>query len=248
MSETNMSESGNDQSTDGNRQVDKQVLWKPLNTFQRRVVGVLIEKAKTTPDNYPLTVNSIVTACNQKSNRSPQMEIAADDALLTLDELREMGVVSEVHGSGRAERFRHKAYEWFGVDKVELAVLAELLLRGEQTVGELRGRAARMEPIADLAALRPILESLIKKRLVIPITPEGRGQVITHGVFPPGELDQIKRQVVNTQPKEEPSISASYSSHNLKPIDANPDRISQLETQVELLNSRIKKIEEELGL
>ncbi len=125
--------------------------WRPLSPRQRRIAGVLVEKAKTTPDAYPMTLNSLRTGCNQKSNRDPQMDLTEGEVEEALEELREMGAVGEVQGSGRALKYRHYLYDWLGVDKVEMAVMVELLLRGEQTVGELRGRAARMEPIADLA-------------------------------------------------------------------------------------------------
>lgn len=163
--------------------------WRPLTSRQRRVFGVLIEKAKTTPDAYPLSLNALTTGCNQKSNRSPLMSLEPEDVEDTLDELREMGAVAVVEGSGRVSKYRHYAYEWLGVDKQEAAVMAELLLRGEQTVGELRGRAARMDKdIRDVAALRPLLKSLQEKKLVIALTPEGRGQTVTHGLFPPNEM------------------------------------------------------------
>lgn len=223
--------------------------WQPLSSFQRRVVGVLIEKAKTTPDSYPMTINSIVTACNQKSNRSPQMDIATDDTMLTLDELREMGVVVEIHGSGRVARYRHKAYEWFGVDKVELAVLAELLLRGEQTVGELRGRAARMEPIADLSALRPVLESLVKKKLVIELTSPGRGQIVTHGVYLPGELDRNKMRVYERPTEDAADVdSPKQSSYRAQTEQSGGNDNDALRDQIAELTRRIERIESELGI
>src|SRR5688572_27827781 len=134
--------------------------WRPLPAIERRVLGVLIEKAKTTPENYPMSINSLRSGCNQKSNRAPLMQLEEDAVEEALEALRRIGAVSQVQGGSRIDRYRHLAYEWLGVDKVELAVMAELLLRGAQTVGELRGRAARMEPIADLPALRPILDSL----------------------------------------------------------------------------------------
>ena len=130
--------------------------WGTLSRIQRRVVGVLVEKAKTTPDNYPLTLNSLVNGCNQKSNRSPQMQLDEEQVYDGLDELRKLGAIAVVQGDGRAEKYRHLMYEWLGVDKVELAVMAELLLRGQQTLGELRGRAARMEPIKGISELQPI--------------------------------------------------------------------------------------------
>jgi uncharacterized protein YceH (UPF0502 family) len=169
-----------------------QAQWQPLNSRQRRVVGVLIEKAKTTPDAYPMTLNALTTGCNQKSNRSPQMNLSPDEVEQLLDELREMGAVMEVQGSGRVPKYRHQMYEWLGVDKVELAVMAELLLRGEQTVGELRSRASRMEPISGLNELTPILRALAERGLVISLTPEGRGQVVTHGLYKERELEPLR--------------------------------------------------------
>jgi uncharacterized protein YceH (UPF0502 family) len=126
--------------------------WRPLPAIDRRVLGVLIEKGKTTPDQYPMSLNALTAGCNQKSNRYPQMDLDPEDVLKSVDRLRMLGAVAEVQGGGRVPRFRHFAYEWLGVNKVELAVMAELLLRGSQTEGELRGRAARMEPIADVTA------------------------------------------------------------------------------------------------
>jgi uncharacterized protein YceH (UPF0502 family) len=168
--------------------------WQPLNSRQRRVLGVLVEKAKTTPDAYPLTLNAMTNGCNQKSNRSPQMNLTSDEVEQIVEELREMGAVLEIQGSGRVAKYRHQMYEWLGVDKVELAVMAELMLRGEQTVGELRTRASRMEPIASLDDLKPILRSLIEKKLVISLTPEGRGQIVTHGLYKDRELDAIRNR------------------------------------------------------
>ncbi len=168
--------------------------WQPLSAIQRRVVGVLAEKAKTTPENYPMSLNAIVSACNQKNNRFPVSSYEADAVEEALEELREMHAVAMIEGVGRVPKFRHLLYQWMGVDKVELAVMTELLLRGAQTEGELRGRAARMEPIADLAALRPVLDSLKRKGLVVALTPEGRGHVVTHNLYKPREMEQLRVQ------------------------------------------------------
>jgi hypothetical protein len=105
-----------------------------------------------------------------------------------------VGAVAEVQGGGRVSRYRHLMYEWLGVDKVELAVMAELLLRGAQSEGDLRGRAARMEPIADVSALRPVLAALKAKGLVIALSPEGRGHVVTHALYQPAELERVRSQ------------------------------------------------------
>jgi uncharacterized protein YceH (UPF0502 family) len=168
--------------------------WRPLPAIDRRIVGVLVEKAKTTPEAYPLSANALRSGANQKNNRYPLMELEIEDIEESLERLRATGAVTEVQGGGRVARFRHHLYEWLGVDKVELAVMTELLLRGAQTEGELRGRAARMEPIADVAALRPVLASLVAKGLVISLTPEGRGHMVTHALYEPRELEKLRAE------------------------------------------------------
>ena len=168
--------------------------WRPLPAIDRRVLGVLVEKAKTTPDGYPMSLNALRSGCNQKNNRDPVMEVELEDIEESLARLRAAGAVAEVQGGGRVSRYRHYMYEWLGVEKLELAVMTELLLRGAQTEGELRGRAARMDPIPDLEALRPVLASLKDKGLVLSLTPEGRGHVVTHALYEPRELEKVRAQ------------------------------------------------------
>jgi uncharacterized protein YceH (UPF0502 family) len=201
--------------------------WQPLDPLQRRVLGVLIEKGKTTPDAYPMTVNAIRTGCNQISNRHPKMDLGTDDVQATLDELRQMGSVVEVQGDGRALKYRHLAYDWLGVNKTELAVMAELMLRGQQTVGELRGRAARMEPIASLADLKPILSGLIERGLVISLTPEGRGQMVTHNLYPEGEAPE--------------PVEAGFSPAR-PATGANPDALREIREELESLRSAVSEV------
>jgi len=171
----------------------RQPQWTVLSRNERRVLGVLVEKAKTTPANYPLSQNALRNGCNQKSNRFPQIELEerhVDDAL---EDLRKRQAVTFIQGDSRVEKYRHLAYDWLGVDKVELAVMAELLLRGAQSIGELRGRAARMEPIKGMTELTPVLDSLMQKNLVIYLTPPGRGAVVTHNLYQPQELEKVRR-------------------------------------------------------
>ena len=188
--------------------------WGPLTAIQRRAAAALVEKAKTTPNAYPMTLNAIRTACNQTTNRDPVMQLDEDQVQEALDDLREKGVVLEVHGGGRVPKYRHLMYEWLGVNKVEMAVMVELLLRGAQTEGELRGRASRMEQIADLNALRNILEDLKQRNLVIPLTPQGRGHVVTHGLYLPKELEQLRAQFSGgAYASDAPSHSGGQPSH-----------------------------------
>jgi len=163
-----------------------------LGALEQRVLGVLVEKAKTTPEGYPLSLNALTTGCNQKSNRAPVTNLNDEQVETTLDGLQQQGLVTKVTGS-RVDRWRHNLYEQWQVDKVELAIVAELLLRGAQTEGELRGHANRMEPIDDLETLRQKLRPLAERKLVVFVGAEGRrGTQITHGFQSPAELEKLK--------------------------------------------------------
>jgi uncharacterized protein YceH (UPF0502 family) len=216
-----------------------------LTREQRRVVGVLIEKSKTTPETYPMTVNAITTGCNQKNNRAPQMELEQADVENALHELRQFGAVTEVQGTGRVPKFRHNMYQWLGVDKVELAVMAELLLRGQQTVGELRGRAARMEPIADMHELKPVLDQLIAKRLVIELTPPGRGQFVSHNLYSERELQKVRELVAAGGAVEDGDGEAGAAAPEpIVKTHAGSDVKSQLQALQNLLDQVVRRIEQ----
>ncbi|HEX6987701.1 MAG TPA: DUF480 domain-containing protein, partial [Planctomycetaceae bacterium] len=128
---------------------------RELTRPQRRVLGTLLEKGFTTPDQYPLTVKACTTGCNQKNNRDPISNYSEDQVLEILDELQQLGLVGVVHTeSGRTERYRHYMRKRFNFTEPQLAILTELLLRGRQSLGELRTRASRMVPIDSLEDLR----------------------------------------------------------------------------------------------
>src|SRR5688572_1932764 len=147
--------------------------WPVLSLVERRVLGVLIEKQKTTPDVYPMSLNALVTGCNQKSNREPVLNLSDVEVEDTLIELQKQALATRVD-SGRVEKWRHLLYEQWHIGKAEIAVVAELLLRGPQTEGDLRGRVSRMDPVEDLDALRALLRPLAQRGLVVYLTPEGR--------------------------------------------------------------------------
>lgn len=220
-----------------NQQPDART-WRVLNREQRRILGVLVEKAKTTPEAYPLSLNAITTGSNQKSNRSPQMNLDPDDVELELDNLRSFGAVIEVQSGGRVPKYKHLAYEWLGVDKFELAVMAELLLRGEQTIGELRGRAARMESIADLNALKPILESLVAKGLVVELTPAGRGQVVTHALYSEREMKELRDRFAGGAPVEASSRPSAPAARPAAAAAASIDKDDFMALQAEVAELR----------
>lgn len=184
--------------------------WCAIGKIDRRILGVLVEKAKTTPNGYPMSLNAITTACNQKNNRAPLMQLESEDVEEGLDRLRKQGAIGYVTGAGVVQRYRHYVQEWMGIEKMEVAVMAELLLRGPQTEGELRGRAARMEThLVDLAALRPVVQSLINKGLILPLSPGGRGQVLTHALFEPQELQRQKSEFAAGAPVDAGSLDSS---------------------------------------
>jgi len=225
--------------------------WQTLEKNQRRVVGVLVEKAKTTPENYPLTLNGLVNGSNQKSNRYPQMQLDEDRVEEALDQLRALGAVALIEGDGRVDKHRHLLYEWLGVDKTELAVMAELLLRGAQTLGELRGRAARMESIPDIGHLRPVIDSLRQKGLVILLTPSGRGCIVTHALYQEQELAKLRAEYGNT-PINEP-VPAAASSSSSPPHSSSSPPSPQQETvasgtgELQVLRTEITAVRKELS-
>jgi uncharacterized protein len=168
--------------------------WPMLSPIERRILGVLVEKQKTskTADVYPLTLNALVTGCNQKSNREPVLELDSVQVDEGLTALQNKGLADRITG-GRAERFRHKLYEAWTRNGPELAVLAELLLRGPQTRGELRVRASRMDAIDTIDALGEILKTLAARGLVVYLgDPERRGAQVTHGFHAEDELAQLR--------------------------------------------------------
>ena len=230
--------------------------WRPIPARDRRILGVLVEKAKTVPDQYPLSLNALVTGSNQKNNRYPLMELQASDVEDAIDRLKQVGAVIEVQGSSRVSRFKHLLYDWLGVDKVELAVMAELLLRGAQTEGELRGRAARMEPIADISALRPVLDSLKQKGLLLSLTPEGRGHVVAHALYEERELEKLRaehqgarasdlREPDRPAPTRPAAVAESTECVTPAALSVHSSELAELRLEVAELREELSKLREE---
>ena len=197
----------------------------PLEPNERRVLGVLIEKQKTSksPDAYPMTLNAIITGCNQKSNRDPITDFDDVDAEDTLEQLMEKGLVNKLVG-GRADRYRHLLYEVWRVSKVEMAILAELLLRGTQSEGDLRGRASRMDDVADLETLRTLLQGLTERGMVQYLTEPGkRGTIVTHGFWDNDELEHERSQMGKGVPDSGPT--PSRSSTGVSAVEAKLDEV-----------------------
>jgi uncharacterized protein len=134
----------------------------PLSTAAVRVLGSLIEKEITTPDNYPLTLNALTAACNQSSNRDPVLELDEATVLQSLDELGQRSLARAVQRSdSRVRRYRHLVAESLHLHDAEIAALCILMLRGAQTAGEIRTRSARLFEFPDIARVELALESLM---------------------------------------------------------------------------------------
>src|SRR5579862_4482539 len=134
---------------------------EPLHPIEVRVLGALLEKDSTTPEYYPLTLNALVNACNQKSSREPVVGYDEDTVLQALSLLRNKGLAVKISGAGhRVEKYAHAFGEKWNLGRRESALLQVLMLRGPQTVGELRGRTERAYEFADLEEVETCLDSL----------------------------------------------------------------------------------------
>jgi len=227
---------------------------QPLSEGERRALGVLIEKAKTTPDSYPMSLNSIVTACNQKTNRDPVTNFSDVEVEDYLTGLQRKGlVIKTITGTGRVSRWRHEAYSAWQVNKVELAILGELLLRGPQTEGELRTRASRMEPIDDLESLRAVLQTLVQRGLVVYLTPPGRrGTILTHGLYEAAELEQLKSRApvaAGHGEDHDGSVGASAAASSRGTVALHQEiaalrvAVTELQAGMAALAERVRKLE-----
>ena len=155
---------------------------EPLHPVEVRVLGSLLEKETTTPEYYPLTLNALVNACNQKSSREPVVSYDEDTVLQALALLRNKGLAVRISGTGhRVEKYGHSLGEKLNLGRRETALLCILMLRGPQTVGELRGRTERMYEFGELAEVESCLEALAAREpepLVVAL-PRGRwGQLL----------------------------------------------------------------------
>jgi uncharacterized protein YceH (UPF0502 family) len=185
------------------------------------------------------------------------MNVDEVDVSNTLVELQQLGAVAEIDWLGRVPKYKHAAYEWLGVDKVEMAVMTELLLRGAQAMGELRGRAARMEPIEDLPALRPVVERLVARGLMIELTPPGRGQIVSHNLFLPPELAELRARYsggapepgagAGAPPARPPAVMAGTVTPGPDSVAALAAQIAELREEVARLRAHVRDLEARLG-
>jgi uncharacterized protein YceH (UPF0502 family) len=209
-----------------------------LNDIETRVLGSLIEKDVTTPDYYPLSLNALVNACNQKNNRDPVMNLEEDtvrQALATLQEKRLAGPASGA--DSRVTKYEHRAQEAFNFTRGETAILCVLLLRGPQTPGELRGRTERMHRFEDLTEVQSTLQRLMQRdpplARVLPRQPGTKEARYKHLLA--GDVEEF----ADVARAPTPAFVASNS--------ADADRINHLENEVSYLRKEVADLKQQLA-
>ena len=215
---------------------------QPLTPVQARVLATLMEKARTVPDSYPLTLNGVVTGCNQKSSRDPVMEVSDAQAAEAVDELRQMGLAVEISGS-RATRYEHNFPRGIGVPDQSAVLLALLALRGPQTAGELRINSERWHRFADISSVEAFLDELRERSeekggplvVLLPRAPGAREPRWAHLLCGPIDTSQ---QAYGGHPA--PSLDT--------PAPALQARVQALEAEVASLQATVRRLCDELGL
>lgn len=208
-----------------------------LNENEVRVLGSLIEKELTTPEYYPLSLNSLTNACNQKSNRDPVLVLAEEDVVRALDSLRFKQLVVLSADGGRVPKYRHLLAEKLGLMPAEQAVICELLVRGPQTIGELRTRGERMHPFADLAAVEEVLQELIQREEpLIALLPRQ-----------PGRKEGRYAQLFSGMPENvEDGFEARPEAARVRVVAEN-ERFAKLEEEVSALRGEVAALQQQMA-
>jgi uncharacterized protein len=224
-----------------------------LNALEARIIGCLIEKQITTPDQYPLSLNALVNACNQKSNREPVVALDESTVQRTVDELTRKHLLLEKSGfGGRVAKYRHcfcnTEFGTLKFDSQELAIVCELLLRGPQTPGELRSRASRMASFTDVSEVEAILERLSKR---------DAGPYVTRLAREPGRRESRYAHLfggevaehADTNPVQAQSATPSGTSVQGMsfPASGQEQRLMRLEQEVQALRAELSDLRARLG-
>lgn len=213
-----------------------------LTEIEARVLGALLEKEITTPEYYPLSLNALVNACNQKSNREPVMNLGEDAVRAALRSLSEQHLARSAASESRVSKYEHRLNEQFNFHRHEIAVLCVLLLRGPQTPGELRGRTERMYAFEDLESVHSALHLLMKREpplvAVLPRQPGTKEARYTHllGGVPEAESPSHTVQSKESAPEDVPAS-----------VPASSNRLDRLEAEVAQLRSELAALREQFA-
>jgi uncharacterized protein YceH (UPF0502 family) len=212
-----------------------------LTPTEARVLGALIEKEITTPEYYPLSLNALLNACNQKSNRDPVMTLDEEAVRRALQSLSQHGLARSAATDGRVAKFEHRVNEIFNFHRHEIAVVCVLLLRGPQTPGELRTRTDRLYPFQDLDSVHSAIQLLMNREPPVvkvlarqPGTKEARYAHLLSG---------------DVQESTAPSVQIGVGSESVRAYsNTDSHRLAQLEEEVVALRSEVADLKQQLAL
>lgn len=198
----------------------------PLTETEARVVGSLVEKQLTTPEYYPLTLNALTAACNQKSNRDPVMSLRETEIMTAIDSLRDKNLVYLYYGTGsRTVKYKHMVPSVYDLNEAGVAIVAVLLLRGPQTIGEIRERTGRLHEFGGLNEVQEVLDELTRRDEPIVIKLERQ----------PGQKEARYAHLLSGEVAQEKIMAAPRTTGG----DGSNDRIEKLENEVESLRSEL---------
>ncbi|MEN9481565.1 MAG: hypothetical protein RLZZ298_2960 [Pseudomonadota bacterium] len=211
-----------------------------LSQLEARVLGTLVEKQRTVPDTYPLSLNALAAGCNQKTSRFPVMEASDSFIRNALESLKAQALVAEVPGS-RVVRYEHRLEKVLGIPKQSSALLTVLLLRGPQTVGELRLNADRLHSFADTSSVEVFLEEMASREagalvVELPRAPGARENRWMHLLSGTPELELVAHSR---------APGASSSAQNTEDLK---NRVAVLEAEVADLRAMLLRLSAELGI
>lgn len=193
-----------------------------LSLLETRILGTLVEKQRTVPDTYPLSVNALMAGCNQKTSRNPVIETSETEILVALDRLKDLGLVREVSGS-RVSRFEHLFEKALGVPTQASALLTVLMLRGPQTAGELRLNCERLHRFADISSVEAFLEELAAKE---------EGGLVVELPRLPGSRENRWMHLLSGEPVIEATSVVRSPAAGTQDIEELRMRVSSLEAEV----------------
>ncbi len=208
-----------------------------LNAVEVRILGSLIEKQLTTPEYYPLTLNALTNACNQKNNRDPVVSFEETTVVRGIDDLKNKRLIGTVTGSGiRVPKYKHTVTETYNLTPDEVAVMCLLMLRGPQTAGEIRGRSSSMRKFENIADVESILQKLYAT--------DGRESLVQQMPRSAGQKETRYIHLLSGRPEVNgPETHPPPEAATLQ-VRAENERISKLEDDVKRLKEEIKKLQQ----
>jgi len=218
-----------------------------LDPIQTRVLGSLIEKEITTPESYPLSLNALINACNQKSSREPVLSLTEDEVRQALHALEDENFVSTLHDA-RVPKYEHRIRTVLNLRRDETAVLCLLMLRGPQTPGELRSRSERLFAFDDLTAVQATLDRLAAREPASELAPASTGPLTTILPRQPGSREARYAHLLSGDPVQgetslpAPSQDGSAAAQRLATLEAE---VAALTSTLRNLQARVERLEEE---